>query len=46
MRYRIWEFAMDRVMAGSRPEWLWDWLANVTYVSAYEPVDDGKEIPF
>ena len=45
MRYRLWEFAMNRYWAGSRPEWFWDWLSNVLFVSAYDGKTDD-EIPF
>jgi hypothetical protein len=46
VRYRIWAFAANRYWNGARPEWFWNWLSNVTFVSAYTEPPDDEEIPF
>jgi hypothetical protein len=45
MRYRIWAFVANRYWNGCWPEWLWDRLERLTFVSAYS-VDGDEEIPF
>lgn len=46
IRYRIWCWVADGCWEGRRPEWFWDWLFYVTFVSAYYDDDIEREFPF
>jgi hypothetical protein len=44
MRQWLCDFTLTRALTGQRPQWLWEWLSNVTFVSVY--ADDDDEIPY